>query len=578
MLVRGRLCAALSLLAAGGFGCKSEVPDVTTQSQADATAMVVNAGLAVGVIVQYCSNDIPAGHVITQHPVAGTRVRRGSSIDLDISTGPCPVITTVPDLSGMNQADAEDAISAAGLALGTVNTACSNTTAADRVASQSPAAGTSVTAASIVNITLSSGPCPVITTVPDLSGMNQADAENAITVVGLALGTVTTACSNTVAAGRISGQSPAVGTSVTAGTAVNIVLSSGACVEIPDLIGASQSDAVTALLSLGFIPVLSTGCDNEVPAGSVADQDPAAGSQVPENTMVFFSVSTGSCPVIIPDLTGFSLVYAESLLNSLGLATGVTTTLCNNSYAQDTVTAQIPGAGTVVLPGTSVDLVVSTGPCPVAVPNLVGMTRSDAENALTAVGLQPEYPSYTCSLIIPLDHIALQDPAAGSLVLPGTSVYFSLATGGCDDPITIADSRLNEILRELYGITDPATPLTRQQLLGLSSLDIPGEGITSLSGLETARNLQTLYVSNNSIADLSPLAGLDILRHLDIENNQVTDLSPLALGITFSKPSDFLPKVLACTGNPLSSDSINIYIPQLTARGVNVTYVLKNLR
>ncbi|HOQ89473.1 MAG TPA: hypothetical protein PLX03_04985, partial [Candidatus Hydrogenedentes bacterium] len=76
----------------------------------------------------------------------------------------------------------------------------------------------------------------------------------------------------------------------------------------------------------------------------------------------------------------------------------------------------------------------------------------------------------------------------------------------------------------------------------------------------------------------SPLAGLDILRHLDIENNQVTDLSPLALGITFSKPSDFLPKVLACTGNPLSSDSINIYIPQLTARGVNVTYVLKNLR
>ena len=568
------LCGAILTFVA----CKPDVPDVTGISQAEAEKALAAVPLQVGEISSRCHDEVPPGCVITQKPAGRIRVQKDSAVDLEISTGPCPVITAVPDLSGMSRTKAETAITSAGLSLGSVNTACSDATAVNLVASQNPAAGTTVTGGSVVNFTLSSGPCPVITTVPDLSGMSQTEAENAITAAGLSVGSVNAACSDSAPTGTVIHQSPAAASQVAASTTVNLDLAAGPCISVPDLSGMDVADATTALLGLNLAPSLEMECDNAVPANAVAAQYPAAGTQVLQASIVYLTVSTGSCPVIIPNLLNLSEQDASDLLMALGLTVGSVNRSCNDGFPEGAVFSQTPGPGSIAIPGTQVNINVSSGPCPVSVPNLAGMTRSDAENALTAAGLVPDYPFYTCSLIFPPDHVAQQNPAAGTSVLPGTTIYFGLATGGCDDPITIADTRLNEILRELYNITDPATPLIRQQLLGLVSLDIPGEGITSLSGLETARNLQSLNASNNLIADVSPLAGLDILRHLDIEHNQVTDLSPLALGTTFSKPSELFPRELACTGNPLSSDSINIYIPQLIARGVDVTYVLKNLR
>ncbi len=63
--------------------------------------------------------------------------------------------------------------------------------------------------------------------VPNVVGQTQAAATTAITTAGLALGTVTTQSSPTVPAGTVISQNPAAGTNVVAGSAVNLVVSSG---------------------------------------------------------------------------------------------------------------------------------------------------------------------------------------------------------------------------------------------------------------------------------------------------------------------------------------------------------------
>jgi hypothetical protein len=126
-------------------------------------------------------------------------------------------------------------------------------------------------------------------------------------------------------------------------------------------------------------------------------------------------------------------------------------------------------------------------------------------------------------------------------------------------------------------------------LTNLTSLGLTGNQISDISPLANLTNLTSLGLANNQISDISPLTNLTNLIGLFLTNNQIGDISPLAylinlsnLCIGWNQISDISPLV-ANTGlsagdtvdlrvNPLSPDSINIYIPQLQARGVTVTY------
>ena len=92
-------------------------------------------------------------------------------------------------------------------------------------AAENPAAGTNVASGSAVNLVVSTGPMQVA--VPNVVGQTQAAATTAITGAGLVLGTVTQQSSSTVASGEIISESPAAGTHVASGSAVNLVVSTG---------------------------------------------------------------------------------------------------------------------------------------------------------------------------------------------------------------------------------------------------------------------------------------------------------------------------------------------------------------
>jgi VWFA-related protein len=136
-----------------------------------------------------------------------------------------PSSFAVPNVTGQTQAAATIAITDAGLVVrdGGVTEQSSSTVAPGTVISQNPPAGTNVAHGSPVDLVVSSG-----VAVPDVAGQTQAAATSAITAASLMVGTVTQQSSSTVASGSVISQSPAAGKNVAGGSAVNLVVSSGA--------------------------------------------------------------------------------------------------------------------------------------------------------------------------------------------------------------------------------------------------------------------------------------------------------------------------------------------------------------
>jgi RHS repeat-associated protein len=136
------------------------VPNVAGMTQAAAQSAITAIGLTVGAVTQDHSLIVPAGSVMSQSPVGGASVPQGSAVDIVVSTGPGMV--SVPHVLGMPQAQAQASITGAGLAVGTVMEAYSETVVAGYVITENPAAGVSIIEGSVVSLTMSLGPAPIV--------------------------------------------------------------------------------------------------------------------------------------------------------------------------------------------------------------------------------------------------------------------------------------------------------------------------------------------------------------------------------------------------------------------------------
>jgi beta-lactam-binding protein with PASTA domain len=199
------------------------VPNEVGQTQATASSGITGLGLTVGTVTMASSSTVASGKVIAESPSAGTQVASGSAVSLVVSTGLAQV--TVPNVVGDTQNAASIGLIGVGLTVGTVTMTSSGTVPSGDVISENPIAGTTVSSGSSVSLSVSSGPPPV--SVPNVVGDTQAAASTAITGAGLTVGTVTTQSSGTVPSGDVISESPAAGTSVASGSAVNLVVSSG---------------------------------------------------------------------------------------------------------------------------------------------------------------------------------------------------------------------------------------------------------------------------------------------------------------------------------------------------------------
>ncbi len=108
-------------------------------------------------------------------------------------------------------------------------------------------------------------------------------------------------------------------------------------------------------------------------------------------------------------------------------------------------------------------------------------------------------------------------------------------------------------------------PITRESLDWLSHLYAFNAGVSDLAGLDAAGNLVYVFLGSNLVSDLTPLTALEELEGLDLGNNLVSDIGPLV-----KNPAIGEDDWITLTGNPLSEESLNVHVPELLERGVQV--------
>ena len=184
---------------------------------------------------------------------------------------------------------------------------------------------------------------------------------------------------------------------------------------------------------------------SSIGAGRVISQNPSAGTSVNSGRSVNLVVSQGPKPqsIAVPNVVGSPLSSAETTLVNAGFVVGSVTQEYSSTVANGAVISQNPAAGSLALPGRSVNLVVSRGPKQITVPNVVGKFLSAAETALTGAGLSLGTVTEEYSATAPAGSVISQNPSAGTNAASGTSVDLVVSKGL--EPISL--SSIEEIQR-----------------------------------------------------------------------------------------------------------------------------------
>jgi len=153
----------------GGGGGKISVANVVGKTYEEAYTTLTNQKLLVDKQLQL-SDTVPLGTVISTDPPAGQQVGSKTTITVLVSAGKEQVL--MPDLRGLSEQDATQALTDAKLELGTITQSDSATVALNLVISSDPAANVSIPAGTIVNLVISTG----MVTVPNVVNLDKSDA------------------------------------------------------------------------------------------------------------------------------------------------------------------------------------------------------------------------------------------------------------------------------------------------------------------------------------------------------------------------------------------------------------------
>lgn len=195
----------------------------------------------------------------------------------------------------------------------------------------------------------------------------------------------------------------------------------------PTVLGQEQLDAVDRLEGAGLVVAYADPVyDSEVPAGSVVAADPGGGAQVLPGDTVTLTLSLGELRV--PQLRKLTEDQAQDRLLDNQLEFGESSTRYSENIPEGVVITSDPALGTAVEPGTSVDLVVSSGRRPIRVGQWVGEPVADAIAALEERKLEGTTEREEYSDSVPAGHVISQTPARGTL-FKGDTVSFVVSRG-----------------------------------------------------------------------------------------------------------------------------------------------------
>ncbi len=271
-----------------------------------------------------------------------------------------PETVAVPDVVGMTQAEARQAVTGANLEFKIGDPVTSDDIAKDLIAKVDPEVGEMLEVGSLVTVHPSSG--PETSGVPALEGKTLQEAEELLTEAGFVVGTVTREDNPSYKKDVVISSDPQAGFDLPKGSKVNLVVSSGD-VEVPsNLLGTTQQEAVSRLENLGFQTTINRQYSTDYAKDLVMSVSPT-GKQ-PQGTTITLTVSDGPEPAptdaeIPTNLVGRSSEEVIQRLTDLGFNTSEVRQP-SNDIAKDLVISVNP-TGKQPL-GTRVTVTVSDGP------------------------------------------------------------------------------------------------------------------------------------------------------------------------------------------------------------------------
>jgi len=273
-------------------------------------------------------------------------------------------------------------------------------------------------------------------TVPDVTGKTcdvaKAELEAAKFVV--ALNPADTVCDAAVV---VQNQSPAALDTAKTGETVTLVFPV-AGIQVPAVKGLTEEAAQATIEGAGFVYAKGPDViDKTYAIGQVAVQTPEGGTQQPKGSTITVNLSGGSGQLAVPTVVvGQTTATAQAFLQADPYKFVVTIAEePSATVAKGLVIRTDPVVGQLVDKGAAVTLYVSSGPQPVAMPNVKGLTEADARAKLTAVGLDAtvEYADLAAGNVN-IGKVISQGTTTGTMVTPGTKIVLTIGRDAATAP------------------------------------------------------------------------------------------------------------------------------------------------
>ncbi|MFF2557253.1 Stk1 family PASTA domain-containing Ser/Thr kinase [Nocardia sp. NPDC058058] len=237
-----------------GVGRYSAVPSIAGLDTQRAITTLTDAGFKTETR-QKASDIIPTGNVVGTDPAAGTKVTKGSTVAVLVSSGKpkVPDVKAGQDVNGVKQA-----IKDAGLT--PVDSGEIGSTAPKgSLAKVDPAPGTVLPAGANVKVYRSKGSAPI--KLPDVSGKTEDEARDALTKAGITVRDTRSEFNTKVKGGQVIGTDPAAGATVESGDGVTLIINSA--VDVPSVLGSNVAAARVKLEGLGLKVTVRQLASNE---------------------------------------------------------------------------------------------------------------------------------------------------------------------------------------------------------------------------------------------------------------------------------------------------------------------------
>ena len=201
------------------------VPSLIGMDEEEAREELDKIGLKLQVVNEVYSDEYDEGLIVEQRTKEGIKVKEGYTIDVTISKG--SQLVRVPNLINRNIAEIESLLNELGLEKGVIEYRKSDTVAANTILDQDPDPFSEASPGTKINLVVSEGPDIRMIIMPNLIGLSEQDAKNALIANGLVVGKVTKEPNNEYREGRVFWQEIEPGNQVEENTSVAIYVSTG---------------------------------------------------------------------------------------------------------------------------------------------------------------------------------------------------------------------------------------------------------------------------------------------------------------------------------------------------------------